>query len=59
MKDPPLVIARQANISNGLQQVNNGQTPRAAKLEASPNKLLEHEGSGPDDGDERVVVWLN
>ena len=41
MKNPPVVIARQANISNGPQQVNNGQPPRAANSETSPNELLE------------------
>ena len=42
MKSPPVVIARQANISNGPQQVNNGQ-PRAEKNTIAPNELLETE----------------
>ena len=42
MKNPPVVIARQANISNGPQQVNNGQ-PRAEKNTIAPNELLETE----------------
>ena len=42
MKNPPVVIARQANISNGPQQVNDGGL-RAEKLETAPNKLLENE----------------
>lgn len=41
MKNPPLVIARQANISNGPQQVNNGQPPRVVDSATSPNELLE------------------
>ena len=41
MKKPPIVIARQANISNGPQQVNNGQPPRVAYSATSPNELLE------------------
>lgn len=42
LKNPPLVIARQANISNGPQQVNNGGTPsRAGDLDNRPNELLE------------------
>lgn len=45
MKNPPVVIARQANIANGPQQVNNGQPPRAEKSETSPNELLEQEHS--------------
>ena len=43
MKNPPLVIARQANISNGPQQVNNGQPPRVVDSATSPNELLEHQ----------------
>ena len=42
MKNPPVVIARQANISNGPQQVNNGQ-PRAEENTIVPNELLETE----------------
>ena len=43
MKNPPVVIARQANISNGPQQVNNcDPTPRAEKSDNRPNELLEH-----------------
>ncbi len=42
MKNPPVIIARQANIANGPQQVNNGE-PRAEKIETSPNELLESE----------------
>lgn len=42
MKNPPVVIARQANISNGSQQVNNGQ-PRTEKNIIAPNELLETE----------------
>lgn len=39
IKNPPVVIARQANIANGPQQVNNG-TPRAVS-EAAPNNVLQ------------------
>lgn len=45
LKNPP-VFARQANIANGPQQVNNaataiaGATSRAEICEAAPNKLL-------------------
>ena len=42
LKNPPVVIARQANISNGPQQVNNGALPpRAEETSLAPNKLLE------------------
>lgn len=40
IKNPPVVIARQANIANGPQQVNNG--PRAQENGIESNKLLEH-----------------
>ena len=42
LKNPPVVIARQANISNGPQQVNNGASPpRAEETSTVPNELLE------------------
>lgn len=42
IKNPPVVLARQANISNGPQQVNNGVavTP-AREIQNEQNKLLE------------------
>jgi hypothetical protein len=42
IKNPPLVIAKQANISAGHQQVNNGTAPRAEVSSNQPNELLEH-----------------
>ena len=43
MKNPPVVFARQANISNGPQQVNNGTgVSRAENTDNQPNELLEH-----------------
>ena len=44
IKNPPVLFAKQANIANGPQQVNNGPTPlpRADENTISPNKLLEH-----------------
>lgn len=45
LKNPPVVIAKQANIAQGHQQVNNGlpadDPGRAREIEKSPNKLLE------------------
>jgi len=50
----PTVFAKQANIANGHQQVNNvmGGEPaaRAGSLEAPPNKLLEAHGERLDTG---------
>ncbi|WP_051916232.1 hypothetical protein [Sphingomonas sp. STIS6.2] len=44
IKNPPVVYARQANIANGPQQVNNGVGASHASNHASPpNKLLETE----------------
>ena len=45
IKNPPTVIARQANIAHGPQQVNNGAPSRAGKSEIPQTEL-----SG--DGDE-------
>ena len=50
IKNPPVVIARQANINNGgQQQVNNGTAPsghppaHAANVQAAPTGLLEQQ----------------
>lgn len=44
IKNPPVVYARQANIANGPQQVNNGVDNSPASNQASPpNELLEKE----------------
>jgi hypothetical protein len=43
IKNPPVVIARQANISAGHQQVNNCTPPRAEVSNNQPNELLEHQ----------------
>lgn len=50
IKNPPVVIARQANINNGgQQQVNNGTAPdghppaHAANMQAAPTGLLEQQ----------------
>jgi hypothetical protein len=40
IKNPPVVYAKQANISNGPQQVNNGipaQAPHAEEIKNQPN----------------------
>jgi hypothetical protein len=51
MKNPP-VFARQANIAQGPQQVNNGVvnngSAHAGLPESSPNKLLEANGERLD-----------
>jgi hypothetical protein len=43
IKNPPLVFAKQANIANGPQQVNNGMpAPACEKTVIEQNELLEH-----------------
>ncbi|OCC03261.1 hypothetical protein BA190_20035 [Labrys sp. WJW] len=53
LKNPPVVFARQANIANGPQQVNNGVAtptgPRAEETHSAPNKLLETSHEQPMD----------
>lgn len=41
IKNPPTVFARQANIANGPQQINNGPVPPAGDSGTAPNELLE------------------
>ena len=45
LKNPPVVIAKQANIAQGHQQINNGlpadDPGRAREVEKSPTQLLE------------------
>lgn len=44
IKNPPVVFAKQANIANGPQQVNNGQPATVCeKTVIEQNKLLEYE----------------
>lgn len=43
IKNPPVIFAKQANIANGPQQVNNGAAPLAhtEEKENPPNKLVQ------------------
>jgi hypothetical protein len=43
IKNPPVVYAKQANIAQGHQQINNGTSPpsHAEKIETVKNELLE------------------
>jgi len=40
IKNPPVIFAKQANISSGHQQVNNGSAPAHGKSETVPNELM-------------------
>lgn len=47
LKNPPVLFAKQANIANGPQQVNNGTQPQAnasgrGESRNQPNKVLEY-----------------
>jgi hypothetical protein len=44
IKSPPAIIAKQANITHGPQQINNGppSAMRTGENEKLPNRLLEH-----------------
>lgn len=63
MKNPPVVIARQANINNGgQQQVNNGAAPnsmptnsRPRETASEPNELLEDRTHGSPTLDTRAA----
>lgn len=41
IKNPPVVYAKQANIAQGHQQVNNNVDPRAREIQNPENELLE------------------
>ena len=59
IKNPPVIYAKQANISNGPQQVNNGTMPAPAHGETSieQNKLLEREhGQRLDTGTQSTPI---
>lgn len=46
IKSPPVVYARQANVTTGPQQINNGVEPLSVKAnENAPNQLSEAVGS--------------
>ena len=51
IKNPPVVYAKQANISNGPQQVNNGTIPHAPAREKEnlPSKLVGQSNETPMD----------
>ena len=70
MKNPPIVFAKQANISNGNQQVNNGSvrnnkaddtTTHAGKNINQSNELLEHQHHGEwlDNGKKAATSGAN
>lgn len=52
IKNPPVLFARQANVTTGPQQINNGvTTPRAREIEAEQTQLLRADhGERLDDG---------
>jgi hypothetical protein len=63
IKNPPVIYAKQANISNGHQQINNGTPPpsQAEKNIIQPNELLEaqHGGTALDTGTTGTAIQKN
>lgn len=63
IKNPPVVYAKQANISNGPQQINNGvpaQAPHAEQINNEPNELLEViDGERVDAGTAKEAIGSN
>jgi hypothetical protein len=56
IKNPPVVIAKQANISNGHQQINNGvPATRTEKNENTQNELLAEAQHGSETLDTRTT----
>jgi len=59
IKNPPVVFAKQANIANGPQQVNNGQpAPACEKTVSEQNELL-LSGNAGGEGPPKVHARLN
>jgi hypothetical protein len=63
IKNPPTVYARQVNVANGLQQVNNGPAPNstpasthAGETNFQPNELLEDHTHGRTQLDTRAAA---
>ncbi len=60
IKNPPIVYAKQANIANGPQQVNNSISPHAGETEKQKNELLEHtHGERLDTGTTGTTSGIN
>lgn len=58
IKNPPVVFARQMNVANGPQQVNNGApptAPRTPESEAARNELVEDYVHGRSQLDPRTA----
>lgn len=56
IKNPPVVIAKQANISNGHQQINNGvPATRTEKTKSTQNELLAEAQHGSETLDTRTT----
>ena len=45
IRNPPVVYAKQANVTSGPQQINNGVPSRARENENEQNKLLEEKNA--------------
>lgn len=59
IKNPPVIYAKQANIANGPQQVNNGipSAHAGGEISIEPNKLLEQQhGQRLDTGTKSAAI---
>jgi hypothetical protein len=61
IKTPPIIFAKQANIANGHQQINNGipaPATHAEEIKNQPNELLEaqHGGTTLDTGTTSTTI---
>lgn len=61
IKNPPVIFAKQANISNGHQQINNGASAsHTEKKQNQSNELLEHtHGERLDTGTKSETISVN
>jgi len=56
IKNPPVIFAKQANISNGHQQINNGvPATHTEKIQNQPNELLVEAQHGSETLDTRTT----
>ena len=60
IKNPPIIFAKQANISNGHQQINNGVPAHAGEIKNQTNELLEHtHGERLDSGTKGETISID
>lgn len=64
LKNPPLIVAKQANIANGHQQINNGftqvepQNPQNELLEKTYGERLDTRAEGKTGGNDQALATM-